>query len=87
MDGTKKKIGGPSHLDDALAASLARLGQAVQERNSAKPSGEKAGQADQVKALKDRQRADARADAQTTDNQARGGLVNIRHPNRDFFLV
>ena len=87
MDGTKKKIGGPAHLDDALAASLARLGQAVRERNSAKPSDEKAGQADQVKALKDRQRADARAVAPTTDNKTRGGLVKIRHPNRDFFLA
>ena len=185
MGGTKKKIDGPMHLDDALAASLARLGQAVRARNSAKPGGEKGGQAelslddaapiaqdraevlgvfeddaienwdiptehipldsldalrdahrtlserivaanrelariarpdnldspevravrdylaalqapragldaaieDQVKALKDRQRAEARAAVPTTDNQAMGGLVKIRHPNRDFFLA
>ena len=185
MGGTKKKIDGPVHLDDALAASLARLSQAVRARNSAKPGGEKAGQAelslddaapiaqdraevlgvfeddaienwdmptehipldsldalrdahrtlserivaanrelariarpdnldspevravrdylaalqapragldaaieDQVKALKDRQRAEARAAAPTTDNHAMGGLVKIRHPNRDFFLA
>jgi len=185
MGGTKKKIDGPVHLDDVLAASLARLGQAVRERNSAKPGGEKAGQAewslddaapiaqdraevlgvfeddaiencdmpaehipldsldalrdahrtlserivaanrelaritrpdnlnspevravrdylaalqapragldaaieDQVKALKDRQRAGARAAAPTTHNHAMGGLVKIRHPNRDFFLA
>lgn len=185
MGGTKKKLDGPVYLDDALAASLARLGQAVRARNSAKPGGEKAGQAelslddaahiaqdragvlgvfeddaiengdmptehipldsldalrnahrtlserivaanrelariarpdnldspevravrdylaalqapragldaaieDQVKALKDRQRAEARAADPTTDNQAMGGLVKIRHPNRDFFLA
>ena len=185
MGGTKKKLDGPMYLDDALAASLARLGQAVRARNSAKPGGEKAGQAelslddaapiaqdrtevlgvfeddaiengdmptehipldsldalrdahrtlserivaanrelariarpdnldspevravrdylaalqapragldaaieDQVKALKDRQRAEARAAVPTTDNQAMGGLVKIRHPNRDFFLA
>ena len=185
MGGTKKKIDGPVHLDDVLAASLARLGQAVRARNSAKPGGEKAEQAelslddaapiaqdraevlgvfednaienwdmpaehipldsldalrdahrtlserivaanrelariarpdnlnspevravrdylaalqapragldaaieDQVKALKDRQRAEARAAAPTTDNHAMGGLVKIRHPNRDFFLA
>ena len=185
MGGTKKKIDGPVHLDDVLAASLARLGQAVRARNSAKPGGEKAGQAelslddaapiaqdraevlgvfednaienwdmpaehipldsldalrdahrtlserivaanrelariarpdnlnspevravrdylatlqapragldaaieDQVKALKDRQRAEARAAAPTTHNHAMGGLVKIRHPNRDFFLA
>ena len=185
MGGTKKKIDGPVHLDDALAASLARLSQAVRARNSAKPGGEKAGQAelslddaapiaqdraevlgvfeddaienwdmptehipldsldalrdahrtlserivaanrelariarpdnldspevravrdylatlqapragldaaieDQVKARKDQQRAEARAAAPMTDNHAMGGLVKIRHPNRDFFLA
>ena len=185
MGGTKKKIDGPVHLDDALAASLARLGQALRARNSARPGGEKAGQVelslddaapiaqdraevlgvfeddaienwdmptehipldsldalrdahrtlserivaanrelariarpdnldspevravrdylaalqapragldaaieDQVKALKDRQRAEARAAAPMTDNHAMGGLVKIRHPNRDFFLA
>ncbi|MDA8182742.1 MAG: replication initiator protein A [Acidithiobacillus sp.] len=185
MGGTKKKNDSPVHLDDALAASLARLGQAVRARNSAKPGDEKAGQAelslddaapiaqdraevlgvfeddeienwdmptehiqldsldalrdahrtlserivaanrelariarpdnldspevravrdylatlqapragldaaieDQVKARKDQQRAEARAAAPTTDNHAMGGLVKVRHPNRDFFLA
>ncbi len=48
MGGTKKEISGPVHLDDALAAALARLSQTVQARNSANPDGEKAGQEDQV---------------------------------------
>ena len=44
---------------------------------------------DQVQVLKARQRAEARAEASTADGspQAQGGLVKIRHPNRDFFLA
>ena len=168
MDGIKKKTDGPVHLDDALTASLARLGQAVRARNSSKLGGENTGQAelslgvfegdaiknrdmptehippdglddlcdshrtlserivaanrelaritrpdnlhspevramrdyitalrarldaaieDQVKSLKDRQRTDTGAATPTTDNKAMGGLVKIRHPNRDFFLA
>ncbi len=44
---------------------------------------------DQVQVLKARQRAEARAAASATDAspQAQGGLVKVRHPNRDFFLA
>jgi hypothetical protein len=180
MGSTRKKIDGSVHLDDALAASLARLGQAVRARNSAsaKTSSEKAGQAElspdnapsiaqdsaevfgvfdddaienldmptehipldsldalrdshrtlseqivagncelariarldnldstKVRAVRDylaalqasragldaviedRQRAETRTSAPTIDNQALGGLVKVRHPNRDFFLA
>ena len=98
MGGTKKKIDGPVQLGDALTESLVRLGQTVRARNSAKLGGGNTGQAelllgdaapieDQVNALKDRQRAGTRTATPTTDNQAKGGLVRIRHPNRDFFLA
>lgn len=43
---------------------------------------------DQVKAIKERRRAEARVAAATSaGNEARGGLVKVRHPNRDFFLA
>ena len=44
---------------------------------------------DQVHVLKARQRAEARAAASAADSrpQAQGGLVKVRHPNRDFFLA
>lgn len=44
---------------------------------------------DQLKAIKARQRAEARAAAASpaTESQAQGGLVKVRHPNRDFFLA
>jgi len=44
---------------------------------------------DQVNILKARQRAEVRAAAAATDGspQAQGGLVKVRHPNRDFFLA
>jgi hypothetical protein len=188
MGGTKKNSNsGPVPLDDALAASLARLGQAVRARNSGEPApqgelpldgaelvGQDAGEdlgafeddamseqdaidswdmpadhlalysldelrdvhrmlserivaanrelarvakpdnlespevravrdqlaalqaqrarldvviEDQVKALKARQRAEALAATPTADNQGQGGLVKVRHPNRDFFLA
>ncbi|OIQ91978.1 replication initiator protein A [mine drainage metagenome] len=41
----------------------------------------------QVRALKARQRAKARAAATETASQGQGGLVKVRHPNRDFFLA
>ena len=98
MGGIKKKIDGPVQLGDALTESLVRLGQTVRARNSAKLGGGNTGQAelllgdaapieDQVNALKERQRAGTRTATPTTDNQAKGGLVRIRHPNRDFFLA
>ena len=42
---------------------------------------------DHVKALKARQRAEARAAATEAASQGQGGLVKVRHPNRDFFLA
>ena len=42
---------------------------------------------DQVQVLKARQRAEARAAASDASPQAQGGLVKVRHPNRDFFLA
>lgn len=42
---------------------------------------------DQVKALNARQRVKARAATLAVDNQVQGGLVKVRHPNRDFFLA
>ncbi len=41
----------------------------------------------QVKALKARQRAEARAAATEAASQGQGGLIKVRHPNRDFFLA
>ena len=41
----------------------------------------------QMKALKARQRVEARAAATEATNQGQGGLVKVRHPNRDFFLA
>ena len=40
-----------------------------------------------VKGLKAQHRAEARAAAMEDWNEARGGLVKVRHPNRDFFLA
>ena len=167
--GDTKRRGGSSTapLDDALSASLARLGQAVRIRNSAKPDSGRAEQTElpldaatsinqghakdmgafeddalrdahrtlserivaanrelariarpanldspeviavrdhltalqaqraglgaaieeQVKAHKERQRAEARAAAPAVESQTQGGLVKVRHPNRDFFLA
>jgi hypothetical protein len=42
---------------------------------------------DQLKVLKARQRAAAARAAPATGDQAQGGLVKVRHPNRDFFLA
>ena len=42
---------------------------------------------DQLKALKARQRAEARTAPPETGDQGQGGLVKVRHPNRDFFLA
>ena len=43
---------------------------------------------DHMKAIKARQRAEARAATPPADNQVQGGgLVKVRHPNRDFFLA
>lgn len=41
----------------------------------------------QMKAIKARQRTEARAATSSADNQVQGGLVKVRHPNRDFFLA
>jgi hypothetical protein len=41
----------------------------------------------QMKALKAQQRAEARLAMPAADNQGQGGLVKVRHPNRDFFLA
>jgi hypothetical protein len=56
----------------ALQAQRARLDAAIE---------------DQVKDLKARQRAEARAAATEAASQGQGGLVKVRHPNRDFFLA
>ena len=41
----------------------------------------------QVKVLKARPRAQAHAGTAAAGSQAQGGLVKLRHPNRDFFLA
>ena len=42
---------------------------------------------EQLKAIKARQRAESRAVEPGACNQMQGGLVKVRHPNRDFFLA
>jgi hypothetical protein len=56
----------------ALQAQRAKLNNAIE---------------DKVKALKARQRAEIRAAATEAASQGQGGLVKVRHPNRDFFLA
>ena len=57
---------------DAMQAQRGRLDTAIEE---------------QLKAIRERQRAEARAAATEAASQGQGGLVKVRHPNRDFFLA
>ena len=56
----------------AIQAQRGRLDTAIEE---------------QLKAIRERQRAEARAAATEAASQGQGGLVKVRHPNRDFFLA
>ena len=57
---------------DALQVQRGRLDEAID---------------DQMKVIKARQRASTRAATPPTNNWVQGGLVKVRHPNRDFFLA
>ena len=77
------RIVSPDNLDSqevrAVRADLAAL-QAQRTRLDAAIE-------NQTKAVKARQRAEARAAVSEADRRAQGGLVKVRHPNRDFFLA
>ena len=78
---------GPVLLDDALAAALASLDQAVRARNSVEQAAQGELRFDDATTPIDQASVESRAVEPAVDNQAQGGLVKVRHPNRDFFLA